>query len=101
MLRRGATAIHYVCEEIPGGSEVDLAIDWSRRFDHMQQHSGKHFYMISSLLVGLSPLHRLSASYSRETSNDEKYDESSGLSFFPLPVILLRLPPPPPCIPEP
>ena len=99
MLRRGATAIHYVCEEIPEGSEVDLAIDWSRRFDHMQQHSGKHFYMISSLLVGLSPLHRFSVSYSRETSNDEKYDESSGLSFFPLPVILLRLPPS--CIPEP
>ena len=96
MLRRGATAIHYVCEEIPEGSEVDLAIDWSRRFDHMQQHSGKHLYMISSLLVGLSPLHRFSASYSSETSNDEKYDESSGLSFFPLPVILLRLPPPPP-----
>ena len=46
MLRRGATAIHYVCEEIPEGSEVDLAIDWSRRFDHMQQHSGKHLYMI-------------------------------------------------------
>ena len=58
MLRRGATAIHYVCEEIQEGSEVDVAIDWSRRFDHMQQHSGKHFYMISSLLVGLSPLHR-------------------------------------------
>ena len=70
MLRRGTTAIHYVCEEIPEGSEVDLAIDWSRRFDHMQQHSGKHFYMISSLLVGLSPLHRFFASYSRETSND-------------------------------
>ncbi|KAM7426852.1 Alanyl-tRNA editing protein Aarsd1 [Porites harrisoni] len=42
VLRRGATAIHYVCEEIPEGSEVDLAIDWSRRFDHMQQHSGQH-----------------------------------------------------------
>lgn len=33
--------LHKVAQ-LPGQTEVDCAIDWSRRFDHMQQHSGQH-----------------------------------------------------------
>lgn len=33
---------HVVDGEIEPGSEVEGRIDWSRRFDHMQQHSGQH-----------------------------------------------------------
>lgn len=28
--------------DIPSGTEVKGTIDWSRRFDHMQQHAGQH-----------------------------------------------------------
>ncbi|KAL4229377.1 Alanyl-tRNA editing protein Aarsd1 [Mactra antiquata] len=40
--RRGADAIHFVTTAIPEGSDVHLVVDWTRRFDHMQQHSGQH-----------------------------------------------------------
>ncbi len=34
---------HYLSGEIVGsGSEITGKIDWSRRFDHMQQHAGQH-----------------------------------------------------------
>ena len=32
---------HQLASPVPGGP-VDCAIDWSRRFDHMQQHTGQH-----------------------------------------------------------
>ena len=41
VLRRGTQAVHYTSEPLEEGSEVDLEVDWKRRFDHMQQHSGK------------------------------------------------------------
>ncbi|KAK3106035.1 hypothetical protein FSP39_011393 [Pinctada imbricata] len=40
--RRGAEAVNFVTSEIPAGGEVDLKVDWKRRFDHMQQHTGQH-----------------------------------------------------------
>ncbi|XP_022342250.1 alanyl-tRNA editing protein Aarsd1-like [Crassostrea virginica] len=40
--RRGADAIHFVTKEIQVGSDVNLKVDWKRRFDHMQQHTGQH-----------------------------------------------------------
>ncbi|XP_045210140.2 alanyl-tRNA editing protein Aarsd1-B-like [Mercenaria mercenaria] len=40
--RRGAEAVNFVMTEIPVGTEVHLIVDWTRRFDHMQQHSGQH-----------------------------------------------------------
>lgn len=36
-------------ERAPEGGPVDAAIDWSRRFDHMQQHTGQH--ILSSAFV--------------------------------------------------
>ena len=37
----GAEIAHIVDEELPGGP-VDGCVDWVRRFDHMQQHTGQH-----------------------------------------------------------
>ena len=34
--------IHYVKSELEPGTEVIGKIDWQRRFDLMQQHSGEH-----------------------------------------------------------
>ena len=40
--------VHYCAEAIEVGGEVDCAIDFDRRFDFMQQHSGEH--MVSGLI---------------------------------------------------
>lgn len=49
--RRAADAINFVTEEIPVGTDVDLVVDWTRRFDNMQQHSGQH--LITALAEGM------------------------------------------------
>lgn len=43
IIRRGADAIHYVKEAFTAGEVVQQTVEWDRRFDHMQQHSGQHF----------------------------------------------------------
>lgn len=48
VVRQGGHAIHYIPEEIPEATEVKLVVDWSRRFDHMQQHSGQH--LVSAII---------------------------------------------------
>ena len=40
--------VHYTKEAVEAGSEVIGKIDWDRRFDLMQQHSGEH--MVSGLI---------------------------------------------------
>ncbi|ANB12746.1 putative alanine--tRNA ligase [Sugiyamaella lignohabitans] len=40
--RDGLTAVHIVQEELVKDSEVELKVDWARRWDHMQQHTGQH-----------------------------------------------------------
>lgn len=39
--RRGAQADHFTQTALSPGSQVQVRVDWERRFDHMQQHSGK------------------------------------------------------------
>ncbi|HWR23930.1 MAG TPA: DHHA1 domain-containing protein [Feifaniaceae bacterium] len=38
----GERVLHRTAEAIPVGSTAEVSIDWPRRFDHMQQHSGEH-----------------------------------------------------------
>ncbi|CAM9790905.1 unnamed protein product [Bubo scandiacus] len=40
--RRGPEAVHFVPAALEPGAAVLLSLDWERRFDHMQQHSGQH-----------------------------------------------------------
>jgi alanyl-tRNA synthetase len=47
---RGAEGVaHVVSEALSIGARVTGAIDWSRRFDHMQQHTGQH---VLSAVIG-------------------------------------------------
>lgn len=39
---RGGAVWHTVDRPLPVGAAVDGALDWARRFDHMQQHTGEH-----------------------------------------------------------
>lgn len=48
VIRQGGRAIHYIPEAIPEATQVNLVVDWSRRFDHMQQHSGTFTAVVSS-----------------------------------------------------
>jgi alanyl-tRNA synthetase len=41
--------IAHVLEAPLGADEVDCRVDWGRRFDHMQQHSGQH--LLSAVFV--------------------------------------------------
>lgn len=34
--------LHYTKEKLPVGAKVTCTLDWARRFDHMQQHTGEH-----------------------------------------------------------
>jgi alanyl-tRNA synthetase len=47
----GERIAHVLAEPLPSGvaDEVDCCIDWDRRFDHMQQHSGQH--LLSAVFV--------------------------------------------------
>ncbi|KAI8850686.1 Threonyl/alanyl tRNA synthetase [Chytridium lagenaria] len=43
VLRRGLECVHIVEEGVGEiGSEVEVKLEWGRRWDHMQQHSGQH-----------------------------------------------------------
>lgn len=39
--RQGDGAVHFVSSPLEEGQEVQVKVDWERRFDHMQQHSGE------------------------------------------------------------
>ena len=41
---KGGVITHYTDSEIPVGTVVHGKIDWDRRFDFMQQHTGEHIF---------------------------------------------------------
>lgn len=43
------TVWHFVQQPLPAGTQVEAHIDWTRRFDHMQQHTGQH--LLSAVFV--------------------------------------------------
>jgi alanyl-tRNA synthetase len=49
---------HKLSRPFDGDTDVDCAIDWTRRFDHMQQHTGQH--LLSAVFEELFHLHTVS-----------------------------------------
>ena len=47
---KDGVVVHTCAEELTEGTDVTGKIDWDRRFDHMQQHSGEH--IVSGMLCG-------------------------------------------------
>lgn len=43
VLRKGDEALHFTQQPLEVGTDVVQKINWNRRFDHMQQHSGISF----------------------------------------------------------
>ena len=40
--REGMRCVHVTKSPFQIGQNVTVKVDWDRRFDHMQQHSGQH-----------------------------------------------------------
>jgi len=53
----GEAIIHLCDAPLAEGTTVDGTIDWERRFDHMQQHSGEH--IVSGLVHGKYGYHNV------------------------------------------
>ncbi len=53
--RGEAGIVHIVDGPLDPGARVKGSIDWTRRFDHMQQHSGQH--MLSAAFVSVGRAH--------------------------------------------
>jgi alanyl-tRNA synthetase len=49
---------HRLAAPLTAGDEVTAHVDWTRRFDHMQQHSGQH--LLSAVFEELFGLHTVS-----------------------------------------
>ncbi len=54
-------AIHVTDQPIEEGQAVIAAVDWDRRFDHMQQHTGPWTPMLCFLLLSLSQCYSTTA----------------------------------------
>ncbi|MGD0670072.1 MAG: alanyl-tRNA editing protein [Bryobacteraceae bacterium] len=57
VVEEGDRIAHHLSVPLTAG-EADCAIDWERRFDHMQQHSGQH--LLSAVFEELFALHTVS-----------------------------------------
>jgi alanyl-tRNA synthetase len=66
--------VHVVEGELAAGAQVDGVIDWTRRFDHMQQHSGQH--LLSAVFEELFGYKTLSFHMGAEASTIDLSAES-------------------------
>jgi alanyl-tRNA synthetase len=54
----GESVLHTVAGDVAPSAEVECVIDWDRRFDHMQQHTGQH--VLSRAFIETGGLHTVS-----------------------------------------
>src|SRR5688572_26511204 len=62
----GERIAHVLAEPLGPVSRVGGRIDWARRFDHMQQHTGQH--LLSAVLADLFGIATVSVHFGPETS---------------------------------
>lgn len=67
--RDGQNAIHFCDDQLDQGIEVDIKIDWNRRFDNMQQHTGQHL---------------ISAIFDRSNNSTTSWNMGEEISFVEL-----------------
>ena len=68
VIDEGERIAHLVERPIAGdGDAVHGAVDWERRFDHMQQHTGQH--LLSAVVEELYGFHTVSVHFGRDYSS--------------------------------
>jgi len=65
VIDEGDHVVHVLSDPVPDG-ELDCEIDWPRRFDHMQQHTGQH--LLSAVLAELFEIGTISFHMGSESS---------------------------------
>lgn len=66
VLDAGTEVVHVVAEPLSVGTEVDCVVDWTRRYDFMQQHSGQH--LLSALFADVHGAETVSVHFGPEVS---------------------------------
>ena len=74
--------------ELPTATEVRGEINWDRRYDNMQQHTGQH--LLSAVLDDLLQLRTVSVHFGDETSTLDVADARGGASVLDA-VVLARV----------
>lgn len=67
------------------GTELRGEIDWERRRDHMQQHTGQH--LLSAVLEDMRGLRTMSVHFGEDTSTLDVADSSGSASLIPAEVL--------------
>jgi len=65
--RKGDLAVHFLTSAVEPGQKLVQKIDWARRFDNMQQHTGQH--LISAIFENEHDINTLSWWMAESTSN--------------------------------
>ncbi len=65
--------------------QVECAIDWNRRFDHMQQHTGQH--LLSAVFEELFALHTVSFHLGAESSTIDLQGDAGAAAVEPRTVL--------------
>jgi len=68
--------IAHVLDGPPPEGTVQCEVDWSRRFDHMQQHSGQH--LLSAVLIELYKIETVSFHLGAESSTIDVHAPALG-----------------------
>jgi alanyl-tRNA synthetase len=68
VIDEGERIAHVLSEPLPVG-QVTGRVDWARRFDHMQQHSGQH--LLSAVVAELTGHSTVSVHFGKESSTIE------------------------------
>ncbi len=66
VVEEGERIAHVLAEPLGGAARVDGRVDWARRFDHMQQHTGQH--LLSAVLADRFGFATVSVHFGPETS---------------------------------
>lgn len=72
----GDRLAHVLAQPLPPGDAVTGVIDWPRRFDHMQQHTGQH--LLSAVFADLFDLQTLSVHFGSDLSTVDLDGEGIG-----------------------
>jgi len=74
VIDEGDRIAHILAAPLPAGNAITGTVDWTRRFDHMQQHTGQH--LLSAIFADRFYLHTMSVHFGASSSTLDLDTES-------------------------